>query len=78
MCQGCSFGYAALAAAAAALALDESLASDNRSWAINRVANYTPQIPTFTAETPSITIKMPAKVSAASMIQQAKIAKNAI
>ncbi len=78
MCAGCSVGYAAIAAAAAALALDESLAQDNRSWAINRVASFTPQITTSNIGTPSIAIKVPVKGSAASMTLQGKIAKNAI
>ena len=78
MCAGCSVGYSVIAAAAAALALDESLSSDKLSWGINRVTIFAPQITTSTAGTPSITIKVPAQDSAASVIRQAKIAKNAI
>ena len=60
MCVGCSVTYSAIAAAAAALYWDESLAPDNRQWAVVKAESVTRWISTSASGTPSITISIPA------------------
>jgi len=60
MCVGCSATYSAFAVAAVALYWDESLAPDNRQWAVVKAESATRWITTSTSGTPSITISIPA------------------
>ena len=78
MCVGCSVTYSAIAAAAAALYWDESLAPDNRQWAVVKAESVTRWISTSASGTPSITISIPADATKAAGVSTTKATLKAI
>ena len=78
MCVGCSVTYSAIAAAAAALYWDESLAPDNRQWAVVKAESVTRWFTTSASGTPSITISIPADGTKASGASTTKATLKAI
>jgi hypothetical protein len=78
MCVGCSVTYSAIAAAAAALYWDESLAPDTRQWAVVKAESVTRWFTTSASGTPSITISIPADGTKAAGVSTTKATLKAI